>query len=385
MKHIFLVLFIFSSLLGYSQNDTIWFNNEWKVTQKEKAAFFRSPRVKVGQKFQVKDHFVSGKVQSEGLSLSSTEVIWDGLVTYYYPKGPKQATADYVNNLIDGEFNEYYETGELKGTIHFKNNKMHGDYKLFDKNGKVLAQRAYMDGVPNGKIEQFYPNGNLDFRGYFKMGAKDGHWEGSYEDGRPKTKYFIENDKVDGKIYAYNESGELGYEGEFNKGKLVYFKNGGASKLNGSYFILKGAMSKHGVEEWKLYRDDILITETYLIRGIKVGTWKMYSLDGKQLVRTISYGDLDLCAEKPVAFIPLFSMPFHSFPDYYFKLFAHNVSVVESEYAQGCLHGPTKEFDENGHLLLQIDFENGKEIHSTKFNNKDGIKRAKNSITFVKE
>ena len=95
MKYLLLSVFILSSVLSYCQNDTIWFNNKWEPTQKENASFFRSPIVKEGDKFRTKDHFVSGQVQSSGLSLSDTEVLWDGVVTYFYPNGVKQGTANY--------------------------------------------------------------------------------------------------------------------------------------------------------------------------------------------------------------------------------------------------------------------------------------------------
>lgn len=385
MKYLILATCILAPVLTYSQNDTIWFNNKWEPTLKEQASFFRSPVIKEGDKFRIKDHFVSGQVQSNGLSLSATEDIWDGLVTYFYPNGVKKATANFVNNQLEGVFTEYYDTGELKGIVENKNNQRNGSYSMYDKNGTLLVSRSFVNGTPNGKIEQYYSNGKLDFRGYFKMGEKDGQWEAGYENGQPKTKYYLVNGNLEGPIFANDENGNLAYEGQFKNGTLVYFNNGGKTKLNGSNFELKGVGAKDGTEAWKLFRDGILITESFFTQGIKTGTWKMYSIDGSQLVRIMNYGDPGLCAKRPVAPVALFSVPFHSFPDYYFKLFAHNVSVIESEYAQGCLHGPTKEFDINGMLLQQIDFQNGVETSLKRYDDRNGIKRAVNSITFIKE
>ena len=349
----------------FAQNDTIYFDTDWNVSNKEYASFYRPPIKKQGNLFEVKDYFINGQLQSHGFSKSDAEDIWHGKVKYYHTNDSIQAVANYKDNKLEGYFKEYYESGELKSEFLFKENIAHGDHKIYHKNGQLYAIKTFSNGIETGEIRQFYENGNKEFEGQFDAnGKKDGLWKAWNIEGDLVTEYRLNHGVIDGKIFGTDPNLNSTYSGEFNKGELVNFTGQNVSPLNGSIFRLE-AVDDDGLEIWKMYRDDILITETFIKNKFKVGTWKMYSMDGKNLIRTVSYGDPKNCNQEYIPFPVKRAIPFHSFENKFLTFQLHDVSLNTSDYIDGCLEGVAKEYDLEGSLLKRMTYENGDLVGET--------------------
>jgi hypothetical protein len=73
MKNKTLFALLIISNFAFSQNDTLWYDKEWKPSIKENAAFFRPPVLKAGDKFRIVDYYIDGTMQMEGTSLQESE------------------------------------------------------------------------------------------------------------------------------------------------------------------------------------------------------------------------------------------------------------------------------------------------------------------------
>ena len=383
----FILLFILSAIGStcVAQNDTIFYNKDWKIDVKENASFYRPPVKKQGEFFVITDYYINGQIQSQGYSSSSTEDIYEGEVRYYNEDGSIQAVGNFEQNNVEGYFRDYYDTGELKGELLFKKNIPHGDHKIFHKNGQLYAIKTFVDGKEIGEIKQFYPNGNKEYVGQFdKNGLKNGLWQAWNVEGELTTKYYLNHGVIDGQIFGTDPNLNCTYSGEFNKGQLVKFVNQNVSPINGSIYRLE-AVNNDGVENWKMYRDDILITNTFIKGIFKTGTWEMYSMDGKNLIKVVSYGDKESCKQAREALPIKRAIPFHSFENKFLTFQLHDVSIDKSDYIEGCLDGLSKEYDINGKLVKIMTFKNEELLEEAVFENLGDIEYAPHPIFTTKE
>ncbi|QIE58709.1 toxin-antitoxin system YwqK family antitoxin [Rasiella rasia] len=380
MKNIFTLIFLTSFSICFSQNDTIFYDKDWKVVIKEYASFYRPPVKKVGELFEVKDYYINGQIQSHGYSSSNTQDFWEGEVKYYYTNGSIQAISNYNKNQLNGYFKDFYESGELKGKFLYKDNVPYGDHEIYHKNGQLYAIKTFSNGLETGEIRQYFSNGNKEYIGQFdENGLKDGLWQAWSPDGELTTRYYLKNGIIDGEIFGTDPNLNATYSGKFSNGQLIEFTSQNVNPINGSIYRLE-AISRDGIEEWKMYRDEVLIVESYIKDKFKIGTWKMYSMDGENLIRIVSYGNPENCNEDYKPFPIKRAIPFHSFENKYLTFQLHDVAIQDSNYIDGCLDGVSKEFDIEGKLLKRVIYENGNLVGETILEEREDIVYAPHPI-----
>lgn len=96
-----------------AQQDTIYYNIDWKETVKDSAAFFRPPVKKEGDLFRVEDYYISGQLQMSALSKNEYKALFHGKVTWYNEDGTVYQSGYYDNNRLDGEFVSYLNKKKL--------------------------------------------------------------------------------------------------------------------------------------------------------------------------------------------------------------------------------------------------------------------------------
>nr|WP_321235987.1 hypothetical protein [uncultured Psychroserpens sp.] len=233
----FFILIICFQFKVSAQNDTIWFDHEWNKTSKISAKFFRpQPENKEG-KYMIKDYYINGQLQMEGLSIKQDTTIFDGEVTHYYKSGATQSKVNYTNGVPNGSATQFFENGVISDII------------------------PYVDGVENGTYKAYYENGNLRGRINFKNNVRDGVYEEYYENGNKKAYIFYENNYPNGDFIEYFDNGKLKYASYLENGKLQgpvkIFNSEGELKTAGTFIDNK----KYGV--WTSVGDDKVITRTY--------------------------------------------------------------------------------------------------------------------------
>ena len=96
-------------------------------------------------------------------------------------KEPK-ADGQYLGQEHEYNFSKY---PEIFATI--KNGKEDGLATYWYENGKKQAEGTYKDGEPDGLSTDWYENGQKWFEGTFKDGELDGLWTEWYENGQKKS------------------------------------------------------------------------------------------------------------------------------------------------------------------------------------------------------
>lgn len=155
-----LVVFLFLSQLIFSQNDTIWYDNDWKEAIKSNASFYRPKSLKVDGKYLIKDFYKNGVLQMEGTSLKETEDFFDGKVMHYYQNGNLQSVTTYKNNIINGTVERYTDKGEIDMKVSFIDGKQNGDMILYYEKGKKRAIIPFRNNLEHGMLVAFDIDGN---------------------------------------------------------------------------------------------------------------------------------------------------------------------------------------------------------------------------------
>lgn len=156
------VSFCFWSTELNAQQDTIYYNINWKETVKDSATFFRPSVKKEGDLFRIKDYFVSGQLQMSGLSKSADDTNWQGKVSWYNEDGKVYQTGQYDNNRLEGEFTTYLKGEELVAIYEngfFVEGAMnrargHNGYYMEIKND-TLKEIIYGDDIDGIRYENY--------------------------------------------------------------------------------------------------------------------------------------------------------------------------------------------------------------------------------------
>jgi len=93
-----LLLTLFTVLAFGQKIDTVYYNADWKVTEKQNSSYYRIAKtIEPKKKYEVTDYFNSGKVQMTGTYSSLSPDVEDGLFTWYYESGNKKSENVYEN------------------------------------------------------------------------------------------------------------------------------------------------------------------------------------------------------------------------------------------------------------------------------------------------
>lgn len=175
-------LFLFS-ISSYAQNDTIWFDSNWKKTTKNKAKFYRPHHTKVDNGYWFTDYYISGSKQMEGLSLDKDIEVYHGIVKWYHENGNVFQIVNYKNGSLFGSLQVFYENGKLKSKTNYKNGRIEGKWNEYHENSTLKETGIYTKGQKSGIWKIYYSNGKLKEEGKYLFNKKIGVWKTNYYDG----------------------------------------------------------------------------------------------------------------------------------------------------------------------------------------------------------
>ena len=205
---IFIYLFCISFLLEAQNKIKLFFNGDWKVTNKENAFYIREAEYDL-QDFtlngKVSDFDINGNPVMEGNYLHGKK---NGMFIFYYRNGIIESQGSYIDNKRDGRWTYRYPNNQVKQSITFLNcNEKEpfivNDY--YDNRGKPLVKNGTGKWT-NDSISQSEAGSRVTLikvTGKFKNSLKTGQWK----------KIQISNRRV------------LTVE-KFRKGKLIAYKSG---------------------------------------------------------------------------------------------------------------------------------------------------------------
>jgi len=151
---------------------TYWpvvFDAYWQVVQVPLApSYYRDfkpfPDGRAGG--NIRDYFVSGKLQMEGRTSSNIslakpdEYVKEGMFTWYFENGVVSIISFFRNNQLDGFRSVFYEDGTINEESFYKAGKLDGDYKSYYKNGKLWFNAKYINGMlVDNFVEEYSESG----------------------------------------------------------------------------------------------------------------------------------------------------------------------------------------------------------------------------------
>jgi hypothetical protein len=135
-------LIFFLSINAFAQQDTIFFNYKWLKTTRDSALYFRISE-KTDAQYFVKDFYMNGNLQMEGIYSSLEPEIRNGYFIWYYESGQKYAEGKYLHGKRDGIWTFWYPDGVKKEELEFKAEQDYYTVKWESK--RVKASRELLE------------------------------------------------------------------------------------------------------------------------------------------------------------------------------------------------------------------------------------------------
>lgn len=182
MRFLFLSIFLFSTLIGFSQQtvkadkliekDSITYYNGVAFTGKAQIRFDNN-------QLQVESNYVDGKK--------------NGLETTYNIKGLTTNKTMFKNGIPHGECKQWYENGNLEYEVNYDKFYLNGHCVRYYENGYVQSEGAYMHCKEQGYWIYRYENGNKEKDGMYDKGLPIELWTYYNEYGEKVKTIFYDN------------------------------------------------------------------------------------------------------------------------------------------------------------------------------------------------
>lgn len=147
--------------------DTTFYNKNWKVTVADDASYFRI-KSREGKGWMVRDCYLSGKTQMEGVYSDDSCQVKFGAFSFYNEKGQLIHSCNYKDGEQDGPDMVYYDKGQLRTKGNYKRGLEDGEWigyypsgkpsaiARFKKSNQVSGEFFNEDGSANKSITEFY-------------------------------------------------------------------------------------------------------------------------------------------------------------------------------------------------------------------------------------
>lgn len=130
-------------------------------------------------------------------------------------------TAFLDGQKFTGQSNYTLPSGVLQFKYTYKDGLQHGPYETYYSNGNKQKEGTYNHSKQHGEYKEYYQSGPLKYHYIWDNDKKNGDWKSYYENGEKWTLRQFEQDKLDGKIYVWDETGRLGKEQTYKNGKQL--------------------------------------------------------------------------------------------------------------------------------------------------------------------
>jgi antitoxin component YwqK of YwqJK toxin-antitoxin module len=239
-KFIFtLILAIFSISFLYGQTDTTFFDGHWEKTVRTQALFYRLPLISSGKGFLIRDFYISGAKQFEGITLSQDSDVYQDKVTWFYENGKFEKIANYNNGIKQGEFINYDVQGNIVAEGVYKDdNPYEGSFVssneyvtqiLYYTKGGIIRSEVFGNKTGSkAKITSLFFPGTMDY-----MELSFYNQKGDFV-GKLNMK---DNEPFDGVLVEYKfnpmavESVKEISEGKIKSPVKYYYSNGAIKKI----------------------------------------------------------------------------------------------------------------------------------------------------------
>ncbi len=322
----FLIVFLITFSALSQDNNIIYFDDDWKETTKNNAAYYRNLPLQVKDNLVlIKDYYISGAIQMQGWAEKDNLEIYQGETKWYYSNGKIQYQRNFKDGNLDGEEKYYNKEGILKRSRHYKEGLKEGEQRVFDNKGSLIAAVIFKNDAPyqgtlfkkrrekttytsyekgekvaeeiryKGKtiVNGNYVNGKAHSGTFLSdttihgwhcskiTALKKGKEEGKQvfmriKDSIPFAYYYAKNGVKHGEHYDYNHDTETAYSLYYKNGKPI--KGELLTENEDIYVYKKGKLAykkvkvaARGFDYYNIYKN-----------AVKTGVeYQLYNIDGK--------------------------------------------------------------------------------------------------------
>jgi uncharacterized protein len=156
-------------------------------------------RIVIGHgKFVYDSKYPDGKKKSR---VEYTNMVRNGLATWYFPDGTKEQEGNYLNGEEHGVWKGWHPNGKLRYERTFDNGAIIGTDKFYYVDGTPDHEETYKDGWSVGSKE-YHPNGKLAIEREKRLGQLHGAARSYSMNGDLQLVRYYLNDRMIG--YSYN-------------------------------------------------------------------------------------------------------------------------------------------------------------------------------------
>ncbi len=222
-KRLFIFIFLFSTMLTYSQVklDTI---NRFDENGKKFGYWEKRDN---GDILIYKGRFDHGRPV--------------GTFYYYFPDTRLKAEVNhnYVG-LSDSAYTiTYHHNGKVMAKGVYRDKQKDGLWRYYNDKESLLSQENYDKGWRVGRAEIYQPNGTLAEIQYWKENYEDSVWVSFNENGNLVMERFYVRGRLNGRVTTYYDSGAKKMEGDYKNGdrvgEWIYYKEDGEIKEKVDY------------------------------------------------------------------------------------------------------------------------------------------------------
>ena len=284
-------------LINYSlqAQDTLYFNDHWDVCKKKQATYYRVRQQLDAGGYLASDYFLDGTLQMQGTF--AADDMREGLFTYYYKNGNKDASGYYLHNFKEGDWIQYYENGQIHSTGSYSRGFEEKNWKYYYDSGELRVDKNMHQGKHEGSFTSYFKNGQLHRQLYYKQDTLAGNKKTYYENGKPHRDEVYENgnrvkaacyDSLGNEVpfYEYMQVPAFKFGGEegliqFLAKNIHYTKKARRKNIEGRVVVYFAIEKDGSLSSVKLLHPVDPLLDDEVLRVIKLTQWDAGKVDGE--------------------------------------------------------------------------------------------------------
>lgn len=140
--------FLFLQTLFSQKTEPIYYDQDWKVTTKDKALYYRQTPIKeLGEMILLQDFYINGTPQFEGYTFKDDENKYVGDIVWYDENGNDTTVRIYPNSTKQSTLTYYYTNGKVRKVVQYKKG-LKDTESIFHEDGTVLMKGFFENGKP---------------------------------------------------------------------------------------------------------------------------------------------------------------------------------------------------------------------------------------------
>jgi antitoxin component YwqK of YwqJK toxin-antitoxin module len=164
-KTALIISLLFLKMLFCQNTEPIYYDQDWKVTSKAKALYYRlTPMKEIGELVLIQDFYINGTPQFEGYAFKKDENAYVGDIVWYDVNGNDDNFRQYRNDTKNLTLLYYHPNGKIRKKVQYKNGVKHGETIIYSTDGTVLMKGLFEKGKPiSGSFEKVKNSDNYDY------------------------------------------------------------------------------------------------------------------------------------------------------------------------------------------------------------------------------